>query len=59
MKNKILLTDEQELQLLEIAYRCLQDGELFDEMAAKLDLSDADMLKLRDLLEDYLEEVPR
>ena len=59
MKNKILLTDEQELQLLEIAYRCLQDGELLDEMAAKLDLSDADMLKLRDLLEDYLEEVPR
>jgi hypothetical protein len=50
----LLLTPEQELQLLEIAWRCLADGDMFDQMAEKLDLSDSEMLKLRDALENYL-----
>jgi hypothetical protein len=54
MKNKSPFTAEQELQLLEIANRCLQDAELFDEMAGNLDLSDKQMAQLRDCLQSYL-----
>ena len=41
--------------ILEVARRALADGELFDEMAEKLDISDAEMRRIRDQLQGYME----
>ena len=54
MKNRAKLADSDLTAYLEIARRALSDGEIFDEMAEKLDISDAEMLRLRDQLDDYM-----
>ena len=39
---------------LEIARYALKDADIFDEMAEKLDISDREMLHLRDQLESFM-----
>jgi hypothetical protein len=52
--NKSKLSEADSLVYLEVARRALADADLFDEMAASLDISDAEMIRLREQLENHL-----
>jgi len=54
MANRSELSSGDMNTYLEIARRALADGDLFDEMAGRMDLSDAEMVRLRDQLENYM-----
>lgn len=43
------------LRIFEIANEALKDGEQFDSLAEKMELSDAEMRELRDRLGKYME----
>ena len=47
-------TDSELVELLEVSRYALADADIFDGMAEKLDLSDTEMLSLRDRLHDFL-----
>ena len=51
-----LITDVK--AYLEIAHVALRDADLADFMADRLDLSDAEMLRLREQLHSYMEDTP-
>ena len=50
----VSLPHEDLVTYLEIARRGLADAELFDEMAKKLDISDEEMIRLREQLDSYM-----
>ena len=47
-------TDEEFVEIMELARIALADADIFDDMAEKLDLSDAYMIKLRDKIEKFM-----
>lgn len=50
-------TEEELVTYLEIARMALRDGDFFDDCAEEMDLSDAEMVALRDKLHNkYMEE---
>lgn len=56
MTEEVTLSEDETTILFEMAKRALADGDLFDEMANHLDLSDATMLALREKLDRYLSQ---
>ena len=50
-----IFTNVDILRIFEIANEALKDGEQFDSLAEKMELSDAEMRELRDRLGKYME----
>ncbi len=48
-------THEELITLLNVAFLALKDGEFFDFCANEMDLSDKEMIELRDKNTDFLE----
>lgn len=46
------LSDEEETVLLEVARIALADGEIFDKIVEQLDMTDSEMKKLQDKIQD-------
>ena len=44
------------LVLFEVAQTALADADIFDDMAEKLDIADAEMVKIQEKLSTFLEE---